>query len=138
MPLLETLGLRAVDRIVDRVLDTAIGRALGFRSRRHALLELRYAGGWASDSSGVEYPVVVRNRGLQKAWDVIVKCLHDGQVTDSKLIREINAESETDQITLRVPAGQCELRPGVGQIPTGNVTFELWHAGRRVGAAGLD
>lgn len=113
--------------------DTGIGGALGLRSRRSLHFDLRHDGGYSSSANGVEYPVVLRNENQFKAWDVTLRSLRDGEETDSKLVREVDAERETDRVFLRIPAWQCQLRPGgVGRVPCGKVSFEAWYEGRRV------
>jgi hypothetical protein len=115
------------------LLDTGVGGALGLRSRRGPHFDLRHDGGYSSSANGVEYPVVLRNMGQFKARDVTLRSLRDGEVTDSKLVREVDAERETDRVFLRIPAGQCQLRPGGGgRVPRGKVSFEAWYEGRRV------
>jgi hypothetical protein len=101
-------------------------------------LLLLYRGGWSSGPTGVAYPVVLRNQGIGTFWDVELRATHDGEETDRKVVHHVGPQSETDPISLLIPARLCDKgTPGIGLRPLGHAVAEALIEGETVATADL-
>lgn len=104
---------------------------------RQTDLTLRIVGS-SSSGRGVEYPVVVRNKGAGTFWDTAVCISHDGVETDRKVVDRIGPESESEPINLLVPSRLCDAgTPGVGLRPLGRVKVTAFQESEAIAAIEL-
>jgi hypothetical protein len=117
--------------VLDGIVTALFGRFL-----QRPKLSMKQGSGYHSDSMGLTVGVEIRNQGERKAWDTTVKATMDGKDVATVPVPEIPAE-KTVTVTFQIPAGFCERRPGVGQVPKGDVRIDLLYRKKRIGSFAL-